>query len=385
MDSSAVERGYFITEPRQQQLERVLDGRAVAARHGTVGAVARDADGRVAAATSTGGMVGQADGRVGDSPIVGAGVYARDNVVAISSTGHGEAFICGVVAYDIAARIRYAGAGLADGGPGDHRAGARPARLHRRHHRRRRRRPHRGGAQFAGDVLRPRHRPGTYDHDMTDTSAEALPLRDEIFQRMDELTPAERKVARTLLARYPAAGLESTAALAAAAGTSKPTVLRLLDRLGFGSYPEFQQRLRGEVTRSMNESPVSRARARRAVPSDDSVFLRAVEQRAGLVARLPDTVPPAEIERAVALLAARPKHVVISGGYFSRLVARMLAMQLDQLIPNVDYADEPLGADIAKYLRAGRDSVVIVYDLRRYELAAKEVVTLAKAAAPASS
>ncbi len=214
---------------------------------------------------------------------------------------------------------------------------------------------------------------------MTDTPVDDLPLRDEIFQRMDELTPAERKVARTLLARYPAAGLESTAALAAAAGTSKPTVLRLLDRLGFGSYPEFQQRLRGEVTRSMNESPVSRARARRAVPSDDSAFLRAVEQRAGLVARLPDTVPPAEIERAVALLAARPKHVVTSGGYFSRLIARLLALQLDQLIPNVDYADEPLGADIAKYLRAGRDSVVIVYDLRRYELAAKEVVSMAKA------
>ena len=108
-----VERDYFITEARRQQLERVMEGRGVAARHGTVGAVARDAAGRVAAATSTGGMVGQADGRVGDSPIVGAGVYARDNVVAVSSTGHGEAFIRGVVAYDIAARIRYAGADLA--------------------------------------------------------------------------------------------------------------------------------------------------------------------------------------------------------------------------------------------------------------------------------
>src|SRR6185437_6807382 len=107
-------------------------------------------------------------------------------------------------------------------------------------------------------------------------------LRDEIFQRMDELTPAERKVARTLLARYPAAGLESTAVLAAAAGTSKPTVLRLLARLGFGSYPDFQERLRAEVTRSMNTSPLSRARAHRAAPSDDSVFLRAVQQRAGL-------------------------------------------------------------------------------------------------------
>jgi beta-aspartyl-peptidase (threonine type) len=91
----------------------VLAGRAAAPRHGTVGAVARDASGCVAAATSTGGTVGQADGRVGDTPIVGAGVYARDNLVAISATGHGEAFIRGVVAYDIAARIRYTGADLA--------------------------------------------------------------------------------------------------------------------------------------------------------------------------------------------------------------------------------------------------------------------------------
>jgi DNA-binding MurR/RpiR family transcriptional regulator len=213
---------------------------------------------------------------------------------------------------------------------------------------------------------------------VTDAPAGELPLRDEIFRRMDELTPAERKVARTLLARYPAAGLESTAALAAAAGTSKPTVLRLLARLGFGGYPDFQERLRAEVTRSMSGSPLSRAQARRAAPSDDSVFLRAVQQRARLVARLQDTVPPGEIERAVSLLAGRPKHVVISGGYFSRLVARMLAMQLDQLIPNVDYADEPLGADVGKYLRAGRDSVAIVFDLRRHELAAKEVVSMAK-------
>jgi DNA-binding MurR/RpiR family transcriptional regulator len=53
-------------------------------------------------------------------------------------------------------------------------------------------------------------------------------------------------------------------------------------------------------------------------------------------------------------------------------------MQLDQLIHNVDYADEPRGADLAKYLRLGRDSVVIIYDLRRYELAARELVSFAK-------
>lgn len=108
-----VDRGYFVTEQRRQELARLLEGRAVAARHGTVGAAARDAGGRVAAATSTGGMNGQADGRVGDTPVIGAGTYARDQLAAISCTGHGEAFIRGVVAYDVAARVRYLDTDLA--------------------------------------------------------------------------------------------------------------------------------------------------------------------------------------------------------------------------------------------------------------------------------
>ena len=98
---------YFLTPARQQQLRNVQARTLEASRHGTVGAVARDAQGRLAAATSTGGMVNQNEGRVGDTPIVGAGTYARDGVVAVSCTGEGEAFIKGVVAYDIAARMRY--------------------------------------------------------------------------------------------------------------------------------------------------------------------------------------------------------------------------------------------------------------------------------------
>ena len=73
-------------------------------------------------------MVNQNEGRVGDTPIVGAGTYARDGVVAISCTGEGEAFIKGVVAYDIAARMRYLGQALAGRGHGHRRGGADPAR-----------------------------------------------------------------------------------------------------------------------------------------------------------------------------------------------------------------------------------------------------------------
>jgi beta-aspartyl-peptidase (threonine type) len=79
-----------------------------------VGAVACDRHGHLAAATSTGGMTNKRDGRVGDSPLIGAGTFAEDATAAISGTGMGEAFIQGVVAYDIAARCRYAGQTLPD-------------------------------------------------------------------------------------------------------------------------------------------------------------------------------------------------------------------------------------------------------------------------------
>ena len=104
---------WFLTAARQQQLTKVRPAQLEPARHGTVGAVAVDAQGRLAAATSTGGMVNQSEGRVGDTPIVGAGTYARDGVVAVSCTGEGEAFIKGVVAPTSPPGMRYLGVALA--------------------------------------------------------------------------------------------------------------------------------------------------------------------------------------------------------------------------------------------------------------------------------
>lgn len=78
-------------------------------KFGTVGAVALDAHGNVAAATSTGGMTNKKFGRVGDSPVIGSGTYANNNTCAISCTGHGEFFLRAVVAYDISCLMEYKG------------------------------------------------------------------------------------------------------------------------------------------------------------------------------------------------------------------------------------------------------------------------------------
>jgi len=112
---------YFSTPERTRALARARAREhgqdrtrsSAAERHGTVGAVALDRCGNLAAATSTGGYTNKMAGRVGDSPLVGAGLYAENATCAVSTTGHGEAFMRAVLAYDLAARMRYRGETLA--------------------------------------------------------------------------------------------------------------------------------------------------------------------------------------------------------------------------------------------------------------------------------
>ncbi|KVD31548.1 isoaspartyl peptidase/L-asparaginase family protein [Burkholderia ubonensis] len=128
-----VEPGYFGTEARHAQWLKARDAAGTLLdhdaatfafgdgapldpdrKHGTVGAVARDLHGHVAAATSTGGITNKQPGRVGDSPIIGAGCYADDATCAVSSTGTGEMFIRLATAHDVAAQIAYRGVSVAE-------------------------------------------------------------------------------------------------------------------------------------------------------------------------------------------------------------------------------------------------------------------------------
>ena len=109
-----VDESYFFTEARWQSLQKAKAKESLTEKekHGTVGAVALDQHGNLAAATSTGGMTNKKFGRIGDSPIIGAGTYADNETCAISATGHGEYFIRAVVAHDIASLMRYKGLSL---------------------------------------------------------------------------------------------------------------------------------------------------------------------------------------------------------------------------------------------------------------------------------
>jgi len=125
---------YFFTEHRYRQLLTAIEAGRVQLDHtsgeeegknpkskianpkslGTVGAVACDTKGNLAAATSTGGMTNKKFGRIGDTPIIGAGTYAENATCAVSCTGHGEFFMLGVTAFDVAARMKYKNLSLED-------------------------------------------------------------------------------------------------------------------------------------------------------------------------------------------------------------------------------------------------------------------------------
>jgi beta-aspartyl-peptidase (threonine type) len=111
-DEAGVERvepAWFSTPRRREALERALKEEREEREHGTVGVVALDREGHLAAGTSTGGLTNKRYGRVGDSPIIGAGTYADDRSCAVSATGRGEEFIRRAIARSIAARVEWDG------------------------------------------------------------------------------------------------------------------------------------------------------------------------------------------------------------------------------------------------------------------------------------
>ena len=109
-----VDTSYFFTQRRwDSHLKGLKEAKITASeKHGTVGAVALDKHGNLAAATSTGGMTNKRWNRIGDTPVIGAGIYANNQTCAVSSTGHGEYFIRWAVAHDISAMMEYKGVSL---------------------------------------------------------------------------------------------------------------------------------------------------------------------------------------------------------------------------------------------------------------------------------
>jgi DNA-binding MurR/RpiR family transcriptional regulator len=189
-------------------------------------------------------------------------------------------------------------------------------------------------------------------------------VAERLQQRMADLTPAERKVARVLLAGYPVSGLEPVAKLAARAGVSPPTVVRLVSKLDFDSYGGFQKSLKTEVTArlssplSMHAVHIQQQRVEQERVQQEGVVSRSGKILSDGVSSSLGRLPRAEFDQAVKLLADSRRAVTLIGGRFSSMLADYLAAHLRILRPNVRGPES--------LLDVGRRDVLVAFDYRRY-------------------
>lgn len=193
---------------------------------------------------------------------------------------------------------------------------------------------------------------------------------------MDNLSNSERKVARALLAQYPAAGLTTVAGLAAAAGVSAPTVVRFVARLGFSGYPAFQAALVHEVHEQMG-SPL-RQFATKGQSSHAGALRDTRASFEAMVSASYDELPESEFNTLVTLLSESTHDVRVVGGRFSRLLAEYLALHLRLVRPRVQVITNNHQTDRSLALiDTTPSSLVVVFDYRRYDA---DLAVLAQAA-----
>ncbi len=181
---------------------------------------------------------------------------------------------------------------------------------------------------------------------------------------MAELSNAERKVARALLARYPGAGLGTVSELAQEAGVSAPTVLRFAGRLGFSGFLGLQRALVAEL----NElgSPLRQYESKRAAAGGEGVVARTGASFSALLAATYAELPESEVAAVAGLLADPARRIVVHGGRFSGLLADYLVHHLQLLRADVSLLPPEGIAARDAVLAAGPATVLLVFDYRRY-------------------
>jgi DNA-binding MurR/RpiR family transcriptional regulator len=189
-------------------------------------------------------------------------------------------------------------------------------------------------------------------------------ISERVRRVRNELAPAELRVVEALLHDYPLAGLGSVGDLAASAGVSAPTVLRLVAKLGFGGYPEFRDHVRGEVAARLFSPVEVYPRAGEGAGDVLATAERRYVEAVGATFRGLDA---AEVERAVVALCDPGAALLVAGGRFSGVLATHLAAYLQILRPGVDEVPPEPGRRARALLSVGDATTLVVFDYRRHQ------------------
>lgn len=204
-----------------------------------------------------------------------------------------------------------------------------------------------------------------------------LSIAESIRQGLSRLTPTERKPALALLANYPVPGLETVAQFARRASVSGPTILRLVAKLGFASYPLFQQALRDELELRL-QPPLAKMPARKARQADPDFLSEYGRAIIANIERSFSEVPRGEFKGALDLLSDRRRRVFLVGGRFTASLALQFYLHLRELRPQVHLVSGQTATWVEHLLDFGRRDVLIVFDIRRYQ---EDVVRFSQEAA----
>ena len=213
-------------------------------------------------------------------------------------------------------------------------------------------------------------------HDEAPQAGGPVTVAAQLRDAMPELTPSERKVARALLAAYPVAGLGTLAELARHADVSGPTVLRLLTRLGFAGFTDFQRRLLMEID-ERSATAAEHFDPERGGTAESLVRMTLLTVTADLAADV-ESITETEVRDVVEALA-EARRVFLIGGALSHAAAYYLYLQLDMLRPGCRFLGAAGAPAWNALLELGRRDVLVVFDYRRYEPVTLEITRYAAA------
>ncbi|WP_138465909.1 MurR/RpiR family transcriptional regulator [Poseidonocella sp. HB161398] len=195
-----------------------------------------------------------------------------------------------------------------------------------------------------------------------------MSIRDLLLHGDAKFTPSEEKIIRVLLQDYPTAGLSTATQLARRSGVSDPTVVRLVVKLGFAGFPDFQAKLLEEVESQLH-SPLLMMEAKRPeAPGDEDTVLAFMTSIVHSVERAVTASPASSYQRAARLIMDRKGQVAVLGGRFSRHVAGMLRSYLAQLRPGVEDMGALTSETYDRLVDYGKRDTLVVFDYRRYQL-----------------
>lgn len=203
-------------------------------------------------------------------------------------------------------------------------------------------------------------------------------IKNLLHERMQDLTPTERQLATALLRDYPMPGLQSITRLAADAGVSTPTIIRMARKLGFDGFPDLQRALREEVAAQIKK-PMSKHESWHAAASTEHILNQFA---AALSTNLQDTLDrfdPAQFDAVAALLSDPARKLFLAGGRITRSNADYFYNHLQIIRPGVTLLAQSPNVWPQYLLDMDETSVLIVFDIRRYEKHILKLAELARA------